>query len=229
MWLRETAPIANMSDTFTNCVGSIDAPCRRTVFIRGINTKPWQINEIIIIILSYTWNFPKKIPGGACYKKKTDQQGHQVKRRGDRLGSDGWPHRLTPNSCYIAHRYEAADLTELCIHTSISDIWSFTTSTLMTETEGDSWNVGSVFNSTLTWLIAREDFRSTFIRHEIFKSFLSYIGAWFASCRSLSNSNLPAFTNAPTYFCVKTWRPASEILTASELKTQRQHNIKIDL
>jgi hypothetical protein len=41
--MRETAPIANMS---THCVGSTGAPSRRTVFIRGTNTKVGEIPKI---------------------------------------------------------------------------------------------------------------------------------------------------------------------------------------
>jgi hypothetical protein len=38
-------------EIFTYRVGSIGAPSRRTVFIRGTNTKQWEIPKIAIIII----------------------------------------------------------------------------------------------------------------------------------------------------------------------------------
>lgn len=83
----------------------------------------------------------------------------------ERLELDGWLRSLTLPSYCIINQQEEALIWQTCIN--ISDIWSFTTQTLMMETEVISETL--VFSLTLTQLIAWENF-STFIRHENFKS-----------------------------------------------------------
>jgi hypothetical protein len=124
-------------------------------------------------LLSYSDIYQTKLvrinTGESMLKRiqNNQQTGHQVKRHSDRLDSNGSPHTLTLPSCWIVCQQDEVLICQTGMY--ISNARSFTTLTLIMEMEEISETL--VCNSTLTWLIAQEDF-STFICRKRFKYYI---------------------------------------------------------